>query len=119
MNKKTFLSNLDSFNNFWKNVKNTQKNFYLKKGKPQIWLISSDYCFDKNKPSEVCTFTLFPYIAKNDMHNLIKNHLPEDIKKITGNKKILDNSLLFLKKFPSFYSVSIVLKNIKNLILCL
>lgn len=47
------------------------------------WILCSDYCFDdKNKPNNVMSFVLYPYIFKiNQWQEIIKKLQPKDIKK--------------------------------------
>ena len=57
MNRKTILSS--HFPEFVEKWKNFQNNFK----RNASWYITSDYCLDdKNKPNDVMTFTIFPFI---------------------------------------------------------
>ncbi|SHL31286.1 hypothetical protein [Flavobacterium saccharophilum] len=93
-----FLRLLDDTLN--KNVKENIKNNYLKDLKNITkWSCFSDYCFDdKNKPNDVVTFSLVPYITD---YSIIENHIKEIAKTdIKNTKSIQDKFITFLKEYP-------------------
>jgi len=98
--KKSTIKDLDDF--YIKKIKNVTK-----------WTCYSDYCFDdKNKPNDVVTFTLVPYVDDfNDLSNFIQRIAKVDIKK---TRTISEEFTEFLKKYP-LINFSFILNNRKKI----
>lgn len=99
-------------NTFDKSTKENIKNNYLKHLQDVTkWKCFSDYCFDdKNKPNDVVTFSIFPYITD---YYLVENHIKEIAKTDIKNAKIIQNKFIkFLKEYP-LINFSFILKDRK------
>ena len=75
------------------------------------WCISSDYCFDNPNKLDVATFTIFPAGYMNQLYNEIKENLPCDIK---HKRHFNETQLNYLKNSKYFFSISVILYNLKN-----
>jgi hypothetical protein len=103
------------YDTYQKSVKDSlEKNYFPKFGNIKKWKCFSDYSFDKNKPNDIITFTLLPYVA--DMQivaKAIKFLSSEEIKKTsTVNPKFIE----FIKESP-FVTFSFIVQNHKHLFL--
>ena len=74
MNRKTILSShFPDFVEKW-------KKFQHKFKKVDSWYITSDYCLDdKDKPNDVMTFTIFPFVPPHLLKCEVKKYLSKDI----------------------------------------
>ena len=107
MNRKTILSR--HFPDFVKKWKKFQHNFK----RNDSWYITSDYCLDdKNKPHDVMTFTIYPFIHPYLLKNGIKYNLPKDIKDFTN---ISEKAIKYIKKSPYSFSVAFVIEDKNNI----
>ncbi|WP_431244918.1 hypothetical protein ACQ9BO_12270 [Flavobacterium sp. P21] len=98
---------------FDKSTKENIKNNYLKDLRDVTkWKCFSDYCFDdKNKPNDVVTFSIFPYISD---YYLVENYIKEIAKTDIKNTKIIQNNFIkFLKEYP-LINFSFILKDRKH-----
>lgn len=70
------------------------------------WIIVSDYVFDKNKPQDVITFSIMPYVKDfNELKNKINTLQKKDIK---HSDSINPEFIKFFQEFPIFnISISI------------
>lgn len=107
MNKKTILTQtIPEFMNDWNNYKKGLKNLKI-----TDWCISSDYCLDNSEKIDTATFTIFPLNCMRSIYNEINSKLHNDIK----NKKYFsDEELRFLNESPYFFSISVIIDNLKN-----
>lgn len=89
--------------------------FLEKSGYSEKWLLYSDYCLDdRNKPNDVLSFALIPFLDENIYQFLdeaIHTYQPKDIKK---TKEVNETFLKILKEFPVF-SFSFILDDRKLL----
>lgn len=89
--------------------------FLEKSGYSGKWLLYSDYCLDDhNKPNDVLSFALIPFLDENIYQALdeaIHTYQPKDIKK---SKEVNETFLKILKEFPIF-SFSFILDDRKLL----
>ena len=78
-------------------------NFLERSGYSEKWLLYSDYCLDDhNKPNDVLSFALIPFLDENIYQALdkaIHTYQPKDIKK---SKEVNEIFLKILKDFPIF-----------------
>ncbi len=83
----------------------------------KTWFFSSDYCIgDKNKPNDVITFSIYPYLE--DLHklcDLVKSKLPCDIKK---TREVGESGLTFLRENGFIFNISFIIVNKKFLFSC-
>lgn len=106
MDKKTNLTkSIPDLMNAWKTYKKGLKGFKI-----TDWCIASDYCFGNSDKLDVATFTIFPISCMRIIHNGIKENLPHDIKEV---KQFSEKELNYLKNTPYFFSISIVIENLK------
>lgn len=106
MDKKTNLTkSIPDLINAWKAYKKC-----LKSIKITDWCIASDYCFGDSEKLDVATFTIFPISCKQIINKGIQEKLPHDIKEIT---QISDDELCYLRNTPYFFSISIIIENLK------
>ena len=88
----------DTFN---KSVNNDLYNFIFNSNLMRVskWTCFSDYCFnDRNKPNDVMTFTLIPYIDDfNKLSEVVANIAKVDIK---NTKYVTEEFICFLKTYP-------------------
>lgn len=75
------------------------------------WCISSDYCFDDPNKLDVATFTIFPAGYMDKIYQEINDNLPRDIK---HKRRFTETELNYLKDSKYFFSISIILYNLKN-----
>lgn len=77
------------------------------------WVCLSDYCLDdKNKPNNIITYSLMPYITDiDDLSSFIKLIAPKDIK---NTQRINRDYMHFLKHYP-LINFSFVINNRKRL----
>ena len=101
-------------NTFGKSTIEDLKNNYL----PKVdyvtkWMCYSDYCLDdKNKPNDVISFTLVPYIDDTEaLSKFIKTIAKKDIKK---SNKVSKEFIDFLKNYP-LINFSFVINDRKKL----
>lgn len=106
MNRKTILSR--HFPDFVEKWKKFQQNFK----RVDSWYITSDYCLDdKDKPNDVMTFTIFPFLPPQMLNYEIKRHLSKDIKDF---KNLSEKAINYIKEAPYFFSVAFIIKNKNN-----
>lgn len=87
-------------NTFDKSTKENIQENYLKDLKDiKKWKCFSDYCLDdKNKPNDVITFSIFPYISD---YFVIENHIKKIAKVDIKKTKFVQNQFIkFLKEYP-------------------
>lgn len=107
MDRKTRLTQtipdfIDNWNNYKKGLKHL---------KITDWCISSDYCFDNSEKIDAATFTIFPLSCMRIIYNEINDKLHNDIK---NKKHFSDKELQYLKESPYFFSISVIIDNLKN-----
>lgn len=102
MNRKTILSShFPDFVEKW-------NKFYNKFKQVDSWYIVSDYCLDnKDKPNDVMTFTIYPFIHPYLLKNGIKQYLSKDIKDF---KNISDKAVNYIKESPYFFSLAFIIE---------
>ena len=107
MDKKTLLTqSIPEFMDDWNNYKKGLKNLKI-----TDWCVSSDYCFDNAEKMDTATFTIFPISCMKIIYNEIKNHFHNDIK---SKSHFSDKELEYLKESPYFFSISVIIDNLKN-----
>lgn len=107
MDRKTRLTQtIPEFMDDWNNYKKGLKHLKI-----TDWCISSDYCFDNSEKIDTATFTIFPISCMDVIHQEIKEKLQRDIK---NKKHFSEKELQYLKQTPYFFSISVIIDNIKN-----
>lgn len=98
---------------FKKNTFQEIKIFFNKYENITKWFIFSDYAlYDKNKPNDVITFSIVPYIYNfDDYKNILNNLAPNDLKKM---KKINNIFIQFLNDTP-ILNISFILSKYRKL----
>lgn len=83
------------------------RNFVHKYQNVTKWFMCSDYCFnDKNKPNNVVSFVIFPYIADfNEWNTIIESMQPTDLK----HCRTVSSSFCDFIKSGLFFSFNFVL----------
>lgn len=94
-------------------LKEIDLNYFSSTYKINKWTCYSDYCFgDKNKPNDVVTFSLVPYIDDfEQLSSYIKSIAKTDIK---NARSVGDEFISFLKKYP-LINFSFILNNKKEI----
>ena len=107
MDRKTRLTQtIPEFMDDWNNYKKGLKHLKI-----TDWCISSDYCFDNSEKIDTATFTIFPLNYMKIIYNEINDKLHNDIK---NKKHFSDKELQYIKESPYFFSISVIVDNIKN-----
>ena len=107
MDRKTRLTQtIPEFIDDWNNYKKGLKHLKI-----TDWCISSDYCFDNSEKIDAATFTIFPLSCMRIIYNEINDKLHNDIK---NKKHFSDKELQYLKESPYFFSISVIIDNLKN-----
>lgn len=107
MNRKTILS--AHFPDFVEKWKKFQQKFKT----VDSWYIVSDYCLDdKNKPNDVMTFTIYPFIHPYILKDGIKQYLSKDIKDF---KNLSEKAISYIKDAPYFFSIVFVIQDKNNI----
>lgn len=107
MNRKTILSS--HFPEFVEKWKKFQNNFK----RNASWYITSDYCLDdKNKPNDVMTFTIFPFIHPYILKEGIKHNLSKDIKDFSN---LSEKAINYIKESPYSFSISFIIEGKNNI----